>query len=81
MKRNNLSALLLLGLVFLISCGKPTDPESIKKEDNSAGYKVISTLPTAGFSQDIVKQDNLVYIAQGEGGLTIIDVSNKTNIS
>ncbi len=67
--------LLILATIFIINgCGKPTDPESLKPDD--AGYKIVSQIPSSGFANDIVKRGDLAYIAQGEGGLLIYDVSD-----
>ena len=73
---------MLLGLVFLMSCGKPTDPESLnplKPEDNTGGYTIVNRFQTSGYAQDVVKKDNLLYIAQGEGGLMIVNVDDPEN--
>jgi hypothetical protein len=71
--------ILLQGLFLVISCGKPSDPESIKPQDISGGYKIITQYSTPAFAQDIVKKNDLLYIAQGEGGLVIIDVKDPKN--
>lgn len=79
MKLNKLLILLLSGASLLMSCGKPNDPESIKPVipvDLSGGYKVVSRLVTSGYAQDVLKKDSMLYVAQGEGGLLIADVSN-----
>ncbi len=77
MKMFKLFVVLLFGLFFVMSCGKPTDPESVKK--NSGGYTIVSRFQTTGFAQDVIKKDNLVYIAQGEGGLMIVNVADPKN--
>jgi hypothetical protein len=66
--------MLPLNLVILLSCGTPNDPESIIGGDG--GYKIVSKYATSGYAQDIVLRDSLVYIAQGQGGLIILSVSN-----
>lgn len=71
---HKLSILFISGLFLLVSCGKPTDPESLKPGDISGGYKIVTILPTPGYAQDVLKKDNLLYIAQGEGGLLIVNV-------
>lgn len=76
---NKYLALLISGLVILGSCGKPSDPESLIPKDG--GYKIASRIPSSGFSQDVLKKDGLLYIAQGEGGLLIYDVTNPDNPS
>jgi hypothetical protein len=74
---NKLLVFLLSGIVLLSSCGKPNDPESLKPDD--AGYKIVSQIATSGFANDLVKNDSLIYIAQGEGGLMIYNVSDPAN--
>lgn len=65
---------LLFGLILIISCGTPNDPESIAGGDG--GYKIVSKFITSGFAQDVVIDDTLAYIAQGEGGLMIINIAD-----
>lgn len=77
MKKIKLFAILPLSLFLLMGCGKPTDPESLKPGDG--GYKIVSRFNTAGYSQDVVKKDYLCYLAQGEGGLMIVDVADPKN--
>ena len=79
MKNNKLFILLLFGLVVLMGCGKPNDPEVIEPIDISGGYKIVTKLATAGYAQDVLKKDSLLYIAQGEGGLMIINVVDPKN--
>jgi hypothetical protein len=67
-------SIFLAGLVLLAGCGKPSDPESLKPGDG--GYKIVSRVQTSGFAQDVLKKDNLLYIAQGEGGLIIYNVAD-----
>ena len=64
------------GFLIISGCGKPNDPESIVPVDISGGYKIVATLPTEGYAQDVIKRDNLLYMAQGEGGLLIVNVSD-----
>ena len=68
---------LMFGLFLFIGCGKPNDPESFIPEDG--GYKIIAKFATSGYAQDVLKKDNLLYIAQGEGGLLIMNVSDPAN--
>ncbi len=63
--------LIFVSLIFLTGCGTPNDPDSITGGDG--GYKIVSKYKTSGFAQDVVVKDTLVYIAQGEGGLEIIN--------
>lgn len=67
------STLLLVSLL-LLSCGTPIDPESIDGDDG--GYKIVSRFTTAGYSQDVVIDNTLAFVAQGEGGLMIISISD-----
>ena len=66
--------LFISGVILLAGCGKPKDPESLTPSDG--GYKIVSRIASSGFSNDVVKKDNLLYIAQGEGGLLIYDITN-----
>jgi len=66
--------ILFLGLALFVGCGTPNDPESIIGGDG--GYKIVSKFITSGNAQDIVINDTLALLAQGEGGLMIIDISN-----
>jgi hypothetical protein len=59
---------------LVASCGKPNDPS-----DYTGGYKIVKKLATAGDSNDVIKDGNLCYLTQGEGGLLIVDVSNPSN--
>jgi hypothetical protein len=79
MKMNKLSIWLLSGLILLIGCGKPTDPETLIPDDISGGYKIVKIFPTPGFAQDVLKKDSLLYIPQGEGGLLIVSINDPQN--
>lgn len=79
MKINSLFILLLIGIFMITSCGKPTTPESLTDSKYTGGYKIVKKFQTTGYSQDVIVKDNLLYMAQGEGGLLIVDVSDKTN--
>jgi len=78
MKMNRL-LLILVAVAIIAGCGKPKDPEVIQPEDNTGGYKIVSRLYSAGSAQDVVKDGDLLYMAQGEGGLLIVDVSDPEN--
>ncbi len=62
--------------LLLLSCGTPVDPESI--DGNDGGYKIVSKITTSGYSQDVVIDNTLAFVAQGEGGLIIINISDPT---
>lgn len=71
-----LKTYLLFAVVSIIffSCGSPNEPEDLSPNDG--GYKIISKLSTSGFAQDVIIKDTLLYIAQGEGGLVIINITH-----
>jgi hypothetical protein len=66
-----------LSCVLVLSCAKPTDPESLIP--GTGGYTVVGKLVTPGFAQDIEVRDTLVYVAEGEGGVAIVSVANPVN--
>jgi len=72
-----LSFALTLVSLLLFNCGTPVDPESIDGDD--AGYKIVSRYKTVGYAQDVVINDTLAFVAQGEGGLMILNISNPNN--
>lgn len=74
---NKLILFLFAGLILFIGCGKPNDPESMMPEDG--GYKIVSRTGTSGFANDVLKKDNLLYVAQGEGGLSIFNIADPVN--
>jgi hypothetical protein len=72
----------IIGLVMLLlagGCGKPNEPESIVPPDISGGYKIVATYVTPGLAQDVVVRDRLAYVAEGEGGLLILDVATPSD--
>ena len=79
MKNLKLFILLMISINLSTSCGKPTTPEDVVPEDNSGGYKIVSRFQVNGYAQDVVKKDDLAYIAQGEGGLMIVNIADPTN--
>ncbi len=70
----NIFTTFLTALLLISGCGTPNDPESIMGGDG--GYKIVGKLKTSAYAQDVVVKDTLVYIAQGEGGLEIINVAD-----
>jgi len=78
MKTLKLTIVLLSSLFIIASCGKPTNPDSLNPVGDG-GYKIVSQFQTSAFAQDVVVQNNYCYVAQGEGGLMIIDVSDPNN--
>lgn len=65
-------SLVISGL--FIGCGTPNDPESVMGGDG--GYKIVGKCATTAFAQDVLVKDTIAYLAQGEGGLITINVSN-----
>ncbi len=65
--------------MFLLSCAKPTDPESLTP--SSGGYSIVARLVMPGSAQDVEVQDTLAYVAQGEGGLAIVSIADRTRPS
>jgi hypothetical protein len=68
--------ILFLGMTLLAGCGTPNDPESIIGGDG--GYKVVSKFITSGYAQDVVVKDTLAFVTQGEGGLMILNISDRS---
>lgn len=68
---------LLPGIIIFLSCGKSTAPESLNGTKSSAGYRIVGRFQTAGRAQDVEVADTLAYIAQGEGGLMIVDIKDR----
>jgi hypothetical protein len=66
-------SLLIFILIYLLSCGTPNDPATVV---NDGGYRVVGKIATMGHAQDVVVDDTLAFVAQGEGGLLIINISN-----
>lgn len=64
----------LLSCALMLSCAKPTAPESLTP--GSGGYTVVAKVPISGYAQDVEVRDTVVYVAQGEGGLTVISMAN-----
>lgn len=64
---------------FLSGCGKPTTPETLNPY-GTGGYEVVETISTEGYAQDVLLEGNLLYVAQGEGGLMIVDVADAENL-
>ena len=77
MKTPKLFFVLIPVLMLLMSCGKPTIPESLSLGDG--GYKIVSKFATSGYAQDVVIKDDYAYIAQGEGGLMIVNIADANN--
>jgi hypothetical protein len=64
-------------VVFLAGCGTPNDPESILGGDG--GYKILGKCAVTAFAQDVIIKDSIVYMAQGEGGLMVLNASDPSH--
>ncbi len=74
MKKNVLKILTFILIIWgFLSCGSPNEPFN---EDNG-GYKKITTFSTFGNANNLLVEDTLLYVAQGEGGLEIISVKDR----
>ncbi len=62
--------------VIVWSCAKPSAPESLTP--GTGGYSIVATVPTPGSAQDVEVQDTVAFVAQGEGGLAIVDIADRT---
>jgi hypothetical protein len=69
-------SLMLLSLI-ISSCGSPNSPENLTQNDG--GYKIVGKYKTAGNANDVIVKDSLAYLVQGEGGLVVLNIRNKTN--
>ncbi len=74
MKNINILSLILISVLF-VACLSPNEPDALTNSE-VAGFKVLSKINIQGYAEDAVIKDNMVYIAQGEGGLSIINISN-----
>jgi hypothetical protein len=61
--------------IIHISCSKPMSPEEVA-EETSGGYMVVSKLKTAGYAQDVIAVDSCAYLAQGQGGIAIVNIKD-----
>lgn len=76
MKPSNPLYFIWAAILLIASCGKPKEPESFY---NSGGYSIIKHFQTPAYAQDVALHDTLCYIAQGEGGLLVVNVKNPEN--
>ncbi len=42
-------------------------------------FRIVASFPTKGFARDVVVRDDTAYVAQGEGGFVIIDITDEEN--
>ncbi len=62
---------IIIAAFLIVSCGEPNSPE-----DYTGGYKIVNKTHTYGDANDVIVDANYAYIAQGEVGLAIFDISN-----
>jgi hypothetical protein len=60
-------------MIIIISCGRPTPDE------NAHLFSILSTCHLPGYAEDLDLINDLVYVADDQGGLQIVDVSNPEN--
>ncbi len=53
------------------------EPQPIEEEPNP--FSIVGTVELPGYGEDIWLDGNLAYVATGEAGLTVIDISDPTN--
>lgn len=61
---------LFLVLAVLVFCGRPEVTEQL------ASYVIISECPLPGYAKKIVLVDSIAYIADGQGGLQIVNIGD-----
>jgi len=61
---------LFLVLMIISFCGRPDVPEP------QASFAIIGVCPLPGYAKKVVLVDSLAYVADGQGGLQVINVSN-----
>lgn len=66
--------LVVICCVLVVGCAKPTDPESLTP--GTGGYRIVATIPVPGYAQDVEIQDTLAYVAEGEGGVAVVNIGN-----
>jgi len=60
-------------VVLVIFCGRPSPDE------NDHAFRILSVCSLPGYAEDLDIVDVLVYVADDQGGLQIIDISNPEN--
>jgi len=61
---------LFLVLALLVFCGRPEVTEQL------ASYVIISECPLPGYAKRIALVDSIAYVADGQGGLQIVSISD-----
>lgn len=60
-------------MALIITCGRPSPDES------EHSFKILSTCPLPGYAEDLDIINSLVYVADDQGGLQIVDISDPDN--
>lgn len=60
---------LILLIILLSACKKPSEPEKVEK------FKLILKYPLSGYAQGIFLKDSLLFVANGQGGLVVLKIS------
>lgn len=63
--------LLSIFLLFTMSCGRPEPPE-----EEIHTFKIVSVCSLPGYAEEIDIKGDLAYVANGQGGLQIVDISD-----
>lgn len=62
--------------LFLITfCGRPEPPD-----DEIHTFEIVNVCPLPGYAMDIDLMGDLAYVADGQGGLQIVDINNPDSI-
>lgn len=61
---------LIFMIIFLTVCKKPSEPQRIKE------FKLILEHPLSGYAQGLFLKDSLLFVADGQGGLVILNISH-----
>ncbi|MEO0073023.1 MAG: hypothetical protein ABIK10_06325 [candidate division WOR-3 bacterium] len=70
MKSNKYAGIfwILTLITLIITCGQPRETEPL--------YKIIAQVPNPGYPQSLIINANYAYVASGQAGLVVYDVSN-----
>lgn len=60
---------ILIFLFFIISCKKPPEPQKERE------FNLILEYPLKGYAQGLFLKDSLLFVADGQGGLVILNIS------
>lgn len=57
-------------LIFVIGCKTPSEPQKEKE------FKPVTEYNLSGYAQGLFLKDSLLFVADGQGGLVILDISD-----